>query len=91
MSYALAAAKELGVRDKFALFDGAITDDHVPFALLGIRSIDIIDFEFGSEPGLNNYWHTPADTIDKLSALSLEAVGKVVIGMLNRVAEECAR
>jgi glutaminyl-peptide cyclotransferase len=46
----------------------SLTDDHVPFMQLGIPAVDIIDFDYP-------YWHTIADTIDKVSAQSLEQVG----------------
>ena len=53
-------------------------DDHVAFFERGVPAINFIDFEFGSAPGRNDYWHTPADTLDKLSAESLDLVGRVV-------------
>jgi len=77
-----AAAAEK-VRDKFALMAGAILDDHQPFLEAGMPAVDLIDFEYGSAPGRNDYWHTPQDTLDKLSAESLGIVGRVVIGVLN--------
>jgi len=46
-------------------------DDHVPFAQRGIPAVDIIDFDYP-------YWHTTQDTRDKVSAQSLERVGRVV-------------
>lgn len=46
-------------------------DDHTPFLQKGIRAVDIIDFDYP-------YWHTSADTADKLSAKSLEAVGETL-------------
>ncbi len=78
-----AAAKAEGARDKFALAPGAILDDHQPFLELGMPAALLIDFEYGSAPGRNDYWHTPHDTMDKLSAASLELVGRVVLRMLN--------
>ncbi len=48
-----------------------MTDDHTPFIQQGIRAIDVIDFDYP-------YWHTLADTLDKISADSLEKVGRVV-------------
>jgi glutaminyl-peptide cyclotransferase len=77
-----AAAAEK-VRTKFALMTGALLDDHQPFLEAGMPSLDLIDFEYGSAPGLNDYWHTPQDTLDKLSAESLGIVGRVVIRVLN--------
>lgn len=49
----------------------AMLDDHTPFARRGIPSIDIIDFDYP-------YWHTTADTADKVSAASLERVGRTL-------------
>ncbi len=46
-------------------------DDHTPFLEAGIRAVDIIDFDYP-------YWHTTADTIDKVSVSSLQAVGKTL-------------
>ena len=54
-----------------------ITDDHTPFLRLGIPAIDIIDFDYP-------YWHTAADTIDKVSADSLERVGRTLQVWLER-------
>ena len=75
-------AAEIGY-DQFQLVQGsAMYDDHVPFIERGIPAIDIIDFEY---PGPNNqYWHTHADTPDKCSPESLEAVGNTLLSWLYR-------
>jgi glutaminyl-peptide cyclotransferase len=82
------AAEADGARDKFSLYATEILDDHQPFFEAGMPAVDIIDYEFGSAPGKNDYWHTPADTLDKLSAASLTVVGRVVVRMLNDLAAE---
>ena len=82
------AAREDGTRDKFMLSPLQIGDDHDPFFSAGIPAIDIIDFHFGSAPGRNDYWHTPADSMDKISAESLGTVGRVVLRMVNKLAAE---
>jgi len=46
-------------------------DDHIPFVLQGVPAVDIIDFDYP-------YWHTTQDTPDKVSAESLERVGRVL-------------
>jgi Zn-dependent M28 family amino/carboxypeptidase len=46
-------------------------DDHSPFLQAGIPAVDIIDFDYP-------YWHTSADTLDKVSAQSLQAVGETL-------------
>ncbi len=76
----------MGVRDRFELGQGEMIDDHLPFMQAGMPAVNLIDFDYGSVPGKNDYWHTPADTIDKLSPRSLETVGRVVISMLNGIA-----
>ncbi|MEI8141085.1 MAG: M28 family peptidase [bacterium] len=77
------AANEAGTRTAFSLSDYSILDDHQPFLDKGIPAIDLIDFQYGSAPRLNDYWHTANDTLDKLSANSLEIVGQVVLRLLN--------
>jgi len=47
----------------------------------------MIDFEYGSAPGRNDYWHTEQDTLDKLSADSLGVAGRVAIRMLEELME----
>ena len=80
---ALVAAKKAGVADKVSRVDLLVKDDHVPFLEAGFKSIDLIDFEYGSAPGLNDYWHTAKDTPDKISEESLFTAGKLVVGMLD--------
>jgi len=49
----------------------SILDDHIYVADRGIPAVDLIDFTYP-------YWHTLNDTRDKVSAASLESVGRVV-------------
>lgn len=60
----------------------AITDDHVPFLRRGVPAVDLIDFDFGPN---NSYWHTERDTVDKLSAASLQQVGDVLLEVVKRL------
>jgi glutaminyl-peptide cyclotransferase len=82
------AAREDGVREKFALFPLQIGDDHDPFFSAGIPAIDLIDFYYGSAPGRNDYWHTEEDRIDKISAESLGVIGRVALRLLNQLIAE---
>ena len=67
-----AVAGELGYGDVFVpAYRHAMLDDHVPFAEKGIPAVDIIDFDY-------SYWHTTQDTLDKVSAESLERVGRAL-------------
>ncbi|MBA4379683.1 MAG: hypothetical protein C0393_03175 [Anaerolinea sp.] len=49
-----------------------ILDDHTPFLEAGIPAAVLIDFDYP-------YWHTSADTADKVSAQSLKAVGETLL------------
>jgi len=80
------AATNLGTRKYFELFPHNIGDDHSAFLGIGIPAINLIDFRFGSSPGLHDYWHSDEDTIDKVSPESLEIVGQVVLEMLQLLA-----
>jgi glutaminyl-peptide cyclotransferase len=74
-----ASAEALNLRKYFTYFDRGISDDHTPLNAVGIPTIDLIDFDFAA-------WHTPEDTIDKLSAESLRTVGAVVCYYLSEMA-----
>ncbi len=50
----------------------SIIDDHIPFLQVGVQAVDIIDFDYP-------YWHTTADTIDKIDARSLYIVGETLL------------
>lgn len=52
-----------------------ILDDHIPFIEAGIPAVDVIDFDYP-------YWHTTADTADKVSPESLNVVGETLLHWL---------
>jgi peptidase M28-like protein len=54
-----------------------LTDDHVSLQKAGIRAIDVVDFDYP-------YWHTTEDTIDKVSAESLQIVGDVAVALVRQ-------
>lgn len=74
-----AAAEALNLRKHFTYFDRDIMDDHTPLNAVGIPTIDLIDFDYPP-------WHTAEDTIDKLSAESLQTVGAVASYYLSELA-----
>jgi hypothetical protein len=73
-----AAAEALKVRQHFTYSEHGILDDHTPLNEAGIPVIDLIDFDYPP-------WHTPEDTMDKLSAESLGIVGSVAARYLSEV------
>ena len=72
------AAAALGRRE-FVAETTTVEDDHLEFLEAGVPSVDIIDLDYPA-------WHRADDTLDKLSAKSLQAVGDVVVSALGRIA-----
>ena len=75
-------AHRLGHSRHFLDQDGAYEDDHLPFVRAGVPAVDLIDLNYG--PG-GRYWHSPEDTLNKLSARSLEIVGQVLLETLSEL------
>ena len=80
-------AAEMGYERVFIPRQGYdVTDDHVPLLNKGLRVIDVIDLDYGPlDPdgvASPNYHHTMQDTMDKISAKSLQIVGDVALGLL---------
>lgn len=70
-------AEELGLSNIFIPQPKyTVRDDHVPLLKAGWRAIDVIDIDFP-------HHHTLADTIDKVSAASLQAVGDVAMALIR--------
>jgi Zn-dependent M28 family amino/carboxypeptidase len=59
-----------------------IEDDHLPFLRRGVPALDLIDFNYGPS---NAYWHTTADTVDKLGASSFDATARIVLELIRRL------
>lgn len=87
---ALDVAEKCGLRSYLGISRNNVIDDHVPFLQKGLNALLLIDFEYGSSAGLNNYWHTTEDTMDKLSADSLAVSGKILVDILRKIAENTA-
>ncbi|MCD4752217.1 MAG: M28 family peptidase [Anaerolineaceae bacterium] len=54
----------------------SMIDDHLPFIQAGVPSALLIDFDYP-------YWHTNNDTIEHVSADSLEIIGNTLINYLE--------
>ncbi len=63
----------------------SIEDDHVPFLKYGVKAVDLIDFDYGDNMA---YWHTPLDTMDKLSAKSFQVIGNVLMEVIARIEDK---
>jgi Zn-dependent M28 family amino/carboxypeptidase len=86
-----AAAHELGYSKYFiSEVKGPVTDDHIPLIRKGLRVIDVIDYDYCADGGTecgssaNNLHHTAQDTMDKISARSLQIVGDVAVTLVTR-------
>jgi len=65
-------AKRLGYEKHFVSETQSISDDHIPFLKRGVPAVDLIDYDYPP-------WHTPGDTLDKVSARSIGIVGHVIL------------
>ena len=71
-------ARRQNLDDYFIPDSTRIEDDHLPFLAAGVPSVDIIDLDYEA-------WHTAKDTLDAVSARSLQVVGDVVLGALPHI------
>ena len=79
------AAARLGYSSVFANEEYSIGgDDHFSFMRRGVPAVDVIDFQIP-------YWHTPQDTLDKISARSLAIVGHVFLESVHELGEKPAK
>jgi len=71
-----AASMKLG--NYFLAAPTSVEDDHEPFLAAGVSSVDIIDLDYDA-------WHTRRDTLDAVSARSMQVVGDVVLASLPAI------
>jgi glutaminyl-peptide cyclotransferase len=71
-------AQRLGHGRSFLPESTPIEDDHLPFLKAGVPAVDIIDLDYPA-------WHTAQDTLDNVSAQSLQIVGDVVLAALPAI------
>jgi len=78
-----AAAKKLG-HAAFMTETTKVEDDHLPFLAAGVPSVDIIDLDYPQ-------WHTAADSLDAVSARSLQVVGDTLLAALPQIEARLAK
>jgi glutaminyl-peptide cyclotransferase len=78
------AARRHNLAEYFVSEPTMIDDDHLPFVAAGIPSVDIIDLDYPA-------WHTRRDTLDAVSARSLQVVGDVLLAALPTIENRLAR
>lgn len=76
-------AHRLGYKEYFLDEWVPIEDDHIPFRKRNVAAVDLIDLDYA-------HWHTPADTLDKISARSIGIVGHVILETLPELEKKFA-
>src|SRR5262245_52698945 len=78
-----AAAAGLGQASTFPNQLTTVEDDHIPFVRAGVPVVDVIDLD-------NATWHTAQDTIENVSAKSLQIVGDVIAAATPEIEKRLA-
>ena len=84
------AGKDTGHANMMFRNSGPIDDDHLPFKQRGVPVLDVIAYEYGpydSNRGDYAYHHTPQDTMDKLSAQSLQVSADIFLDLIRLINE----
>jgi glutaminyl-peptide cyclotransferase len=71
-------AHQMKYQNEFLDASLPVEDDHFPYLHARVNAVDLIDFDYP-------YWHTAADTLDKVSGASLKIVGDVVYNSLPEI------
>jgi hypothetical protein len=83
------AAKRLN-RSEFSDESTPVEDDHLNFLEAGVPAVDLIDLEYYTRTG-SMAWHTRDDTLENVSARSLEVVAEVLLAALPAIEKQLAR
>lgn len=81
------AAKNTGHSNSIFKLESAVEDDHLPFKQRGVPVLDIIDINYGPSSFMHpdGYHHTADDTLDKISAASLQISGDLFVEMIRLI------
>ena len=77
-------AHKIGYSDYFIFKSSPqIMDDHYYVnTILGIPTINIIEFDPSTKTNFNKHWHTHADNMDNVNKQTLKAVGQTVLNII---------
>lgn len=64
-----------------------IDDDHMPFKVRGVPVLDVICFEYGNDRDPEAYHHHESDSIDKISASSLQVSADIFLDLIKQVSQ----
>jgi Zn-dependent M28 family amino/carboxypeptidase len=82
------AGKDTGHSNYLFKHSGPIDDDHLPFKQRGVPVLDVIAYEYGpydDKRGDYAYHHTPLDSMDKLSAQSLQVSADLFLDLIRLI------
>ena len=81
------AAKNTGHSNAISKDTTPIEDDTLPFHKRGVPVLDVIDYDYGphDQKHADGYHHTAEDTIDKISAQSLQTAADLFMELINLV------
>jgi glutaminyl-peptide cyclotransferase len=81
------AAKNTGHSAYIFKYHESEEDDHLPFVQRGVPSLDVIDAHYGPVTAAmpDGYHHTDQDTLDKISAHSLQISGDLFLEMIRLI------
>ncbi len=82
------AGKDTGHSNYLFKHSGPIDDDHIPFKERGVPVLDVIAYEYGpydDKRGDYAYHHTAQDTMDKLSAQSLQVSADLFLDLIRLI------
>ncbi len=81
------AAKETGHGSYVFKNETTVNDDHLPFKQRGVPVLDLIDIDYGPHNSQtpDGYHHTAQDTMDKISARSLQVSADLFLEMIRLI------
>ena len=81
------AAANTGHSAAISKDQGSEDDDHIPFLQRGVPSLDVIDMNYGPHTFdmPDGYHHTADDTIDKISAQSLQTSADILLELVRLI------
>jgi Zn-dependent M28 family amino/carboxypeptidase len=79
------AGRDTGHSNYLFRESSAIDDDHIPFMQRGVPVLDVIDFQYGTPENPEAFHHTAEDTMDKLSAQSLQVSADLFLDLVRLI------
>jgi Zn-dependent M28 family amino/carboxypeptidase len=81
------AANNTGHANSIFKYSESEEDDHIPFAQRGVPVLDMIDAHYGpwTDATPDGYHHTAQDTLDKISAKSLQISGDIMLELIRLI------